>query len=133
MRLVFDACALIAVLKREPNYEIVLELLASKDNECFVHGANLCEVFYEVAGVSGENRAEEVVDDLLNMGLRLCDDMDKPFWQQAGRYKARYRRISLADCFCLTLAGRIQGEVVTCDHEFDPVAASGACGVRFIR
>ena len=133
MRLVFDACALIAALKHEPNHEIVLELLAGKDNDCFVHGANLCEVFYDVAATQGETRAEVVVDYLLDMGLEPCDDMDREFWQEAGRYKARYHRVSLADCFCLALSVRLNGELVTCDHEFDAVAASGVCKMRFIR
>lgn len=133
MRLVFDACSLIAVLRLEPNHETVLRLLANKENDCFIHSANLCEVFYETARESGESRAEEVVDYVLNMGLRLREDMDRPFVMDAGRIKAIYRRISLADCCCAALSNRIGAEIVTCDHEFDPIANGGLCKVRFIR
>jgi hypothetical protein len=42
--------------------------------------------------------------------------------------------MSFGDCCCVTLAARLTGEVVTADHpDFDPLAATGACAVRFIR
>ena len=56
----------------------------------------------------------------------IREDMDIAFWRQAGRYKAIIHRVSLADCFAITLANRIGGELVTSDHrEMDPIAASG--------
>jgi PIN domain nuclease of toxin-antitoxin system len=133
MKLVFDACSRIAVIKHEANYETVLDLLESENIECHVHGSNLCEVYYDVARDSGEKRAEQIVDYVLDMGLQLSENMDRAFWQEAGQHKARYRRISLADCFCLTLARQIRAEIVTCDREFNAAAADGVCNVRFFR
>jgi predicted nucleic acid-binding protein len=60
--------------------------------------------------------------------------MDPDFWQTAGTHKAALRRISLADCFCLSLAIRVGGEVVTADRrEFEPVQQQEICPIRFIR
>ena len=67
-------------------------------------------------------------------GLSLRADMDSIFWQEAGRLKSVQRRSSLADCFCVTLARRVGGEIVTSDHhEFDRIAALALCPIRFIR
>jgi predicted nucleic acid-binding protein len=64
----------------------------------------------------------------------IREDMDTAFWRQAGNYKATIHRVSLADCFAITLTNRVGGELVTSDHrEFDPIAESGICHVRFIR
>jgi predicted nucleic acid-binding protein len=61
------------------------------------------------------------------------NDIDSLFWRSVGQLKAS-GRISLADCFCIALAQRVAGEVVTSDHhEFDPLVPRGLCPIRFIR
>jgi hypothetical protein len=56
------------------------------------------------------------------------------FWQEAGKYKATIKKVSLADCFAVALTNRMQADLYTSDHhEFDPIAASGICPVKFIR
>jgi hypothetical protein len=60
--------------------------------------------------------------------------MDPQFWQEAGKYKATIKKVSLADCFAMALTNRMQADLYTSDHhEFDPIAASGICSVKFIR
>jgi hypothetical protein len=60
--------------------------------------------------------------------------MGQSLWQEAGRLKAVHRRVSLADCFAIALASRLDAQVVTSDHhEFDALVASGVCRVLFIR
>ncbi|MEM1171340.1 MAG: hypothetical protein AAGJ08_20235 [Cyanobacteria bacterium P01_H01_bin.35] len=52
----------------------------------------------------------------------IRDDLKVDFWQQIGKYKARIARISLADCFALTLADREGGILVISDRkEFQPI------------
>ena len=59
--------------------------------------------------------------------------MDDDFWRRVGEFKAR-GRISLADCFCLALAERLSGQVVTSDHkEFDPIVPLNIVPILFIR
>ncbi len=134
MILVMDANALIALLYDESGGREVGEMLNDPANTCFVHAVNLCEVYYDHLRVSGEPTARQVVADLTSTRLIVRDDMDPEFWQAAGIHKAALRCISLADCFCLALALRVGGEIVTADHhEFDPVQQQGICSVRFIR
>src|SRR5688500_18334037 len=131
---VLDASALQAFLRQEPGGDVVRLLLRDSANTCFAHVVNLCELFYDFHCASGEPAAQAVIATLLSASVVPRDDMDAAFWQQAGRHKSAFRRISLADCFGLTLAQRVIGELVTADHhEFDPIAPLGLCPIRFIR
>ena len=132
MTLVLDSSAVIAYMKQEPGGPLVAELM--EIDKCYVHAVNLCEVYYGFVRELGEPSAKSVLADIADLGVKIREDMDSEFWQEAGRYKADLRRISLADCFCLALASRLQAEVVTSDHhEFDAVERKGVCPVRFIR
>lgn len=134
MNLVLDANALIALVHNEPGGHSVADMLDDPDNSFFVHATNLCEVYYDLARTHGELGARQIVEKLMSGPLAVREDMDLEFWQTAGSYKARLRRISLADCFCVSLALRVGGEVVTADHhEFDLVQKQGVCSVKFIR
>ena len=134
MNLIFDACALIAYLKDETGAETVETLLLDKSNSKYAHAINLCEVFYDFRRQSGESAAQQAIQQLLSIGLITRNDMNDNFWQQAGRYKAELRRVSIADCFCIALAHRLDGFVVTADHhEFDVVAEKSIVPVKFIR
>lgn len=60
-------------------------------------------------------------------------DMSIKFWKRVGKLKAA-GGIALPDCFCITLAQELAGEVVTADHaEFDPLAPLGIVPIHFIR
>ena len=133
MNLVLDANALIAYLEDEPGAALVEGILNGPTDVSFVHSINLCEVYYGARREHGEQAAQAAIAELRKAGLSIREDMDEDFWQEAGRLKADYRKISLADCFCAALANRIGGEVVTADREYEPLKDSGACKVRFIR
>lgn len=130
---VFDACAMIAYLKREPGGDLVNALLEKENSRCVAHSINLCEVFYDCLRVRSRDFARKFVDDLLADGVEERSDLDRPFWEGVGTLKAR-GRISIADCFCLALAQRLDGTVVTSDRaEFGPLEALGICPITFIR
>ncbi len=134
MNYIFDANALIAYLEHEPGAEYVDSLIKDPDNTNFVHAVNFCEVYYGTRRDYGEEIAAASLMALRNVGLIICDDMDEDFWRYAGAIKADYKRVSIADCFCIALANRLDGEVVTSDrHEIEPLADAGICRVRFIR
>lgn len=131
--IIFDACALIAFLNNEAGTDIVESILIDGKNKCFVHAVNLCEVFYEFLRAGDEALAQSVIDDILLTGLTVREDMDMEFWKQIGRYKVR-GRISLADCFCISLAIRLDGEIITSDrHEFEEISNKKLAKVKFIR
>jgi predicted nucleic acid-binding protein len=68
------------------------------------------------------------------VGVQFNSDISVDFWKQVSRYKANIRRISLADCFALTLANREGGILVTSDRkEFEPVVPLNICQINLIR
>lgn len=133
MRLVFDACALIAFLRGEPGADVVEDLFTGDWNLCMAHAINLCEVYYDFLRVSDEATAAGAIADLDAIDLLAREDISRSFWMKVGRYKET-RRISLADCFAVALANQEDAILVTTDHnEFDPIAQDGVCKVQFIR
>jgi PIN domain nuclease of toxin-antitoxin system len=133
MSFVLDASALIAYLRGEPGAEIVESLLLA-DLNSMAHAVNLCEVYYDFFRAKDEEAARSAIRDLESIGLLSRGDMDAVFWQNAGKHKAEIHRVSLADCFCIALTQRVRAELITADHhEFDRVAQSGICPIRFIR
>ena len=132
--LVFDACALIALAKREEGSEIVGSFLRNEENISFVHAINLCEVYYEAYRESSRKEAVALVEGFLDLGLIIRDDMDIEFWQNAGELKAIHKRVSLADCCAIALSKRLDAELVTSDHhELDALADLGVCKITFFR
>ena len=130
---VLDACAMIAYLQGEAGGSVVDSMLRDPQHACYAHAINLCEVYYDFIRRMDEPTAEQAITDLFSAGVGERSDADPAFWRAAGRLKAG-RRVSLADAFCVALAQRLAGEVVTSDHhEFDTVAAAGICPVHFIR
>jgi predicted nucleic acid-binding protein len=133
MTYVFDANAMIALLRQEPGWEVVEAILTAGRHRCLAHGINLCEVYYGFARASGEATGASAIQDLYAVGVELREDMDTLFWQEAGRIRAVYS-VPLADSFCVALARRANGVLVTADHtDFDPIAGLGLCLVQFMR
>jgi predicted nucleic acid-binding protein len=131
---ILDASAIIAYLRGEPGADAISVLLVDPTHECLVHALNLCEVYYDFYRANGETAARDAMGDVLSLGVQLRNDLSIEFWQAAGALKATIRRISLADCFAVTLAQSLSGTVLTSDHhEFDPLAAQGICAFAFIR
>ena len=132
--LVFDACAVIAMLRGEEGAETVASLLGEPKNQCRLHAVNLCEVYYDGLRRGDTTDAARLEKLLTNSGFEIETEVPQPLWESVGRLKATLRRVSLADCFALAVALRENGTVVTTDHhEFDPIAATGICPVQFIR
>ncbi len=130
--IVLDACAIIAYLRNEEGAGVVEA--AFLNDECTVHSINLCEVYKDCL-VRGEDSsiADQLVDDLIAIGLITMNDMDEDFWKHAAVLKAK-NRISLADSFALALTKRLGGTLYSSDHhELDPIAVSGEYLIEFIR
>ncbi len=131
---VFDANAVIALANDEAGAELVESYLADPANTCFIHAINLCEAFYDALRRGPLDDAIEAINELYDLGVTPRQDMDESFWQEAGKFKAAHRRVSLADCFAIALTLRMSGTLVTSDHhELDPIAAAGVCPILFFR
>jgi PIN domain nuclease of toxin-antitoxin system len=130
---VLDACAIIAYLRKEVGADVVEAALLDTTSQCTAHAINLCEVFYLFHRSSGEANANQAIEDMRLLGVFERVDFDDGFWKEAGRLKAR-GKVSLPDCFAITLTNRVGGTMLTSDHsELDPIAAAGVCAIKFIR
>jgi uncharacterized protein with PIN domain len=131
---VFDACALIALLEDEPGAQSVEDLLQESANRCLVHAISVCEVYYDLCRRGDAEDAETLESLLTEYGLEVIEALPSDLWRIAGKIKAEWRRVSLADCFALALTIREAGTLVTSDHhELDALAEAGVCQIRFIR
>jgi PIN domain nuclease of toxin-antitoxin system len=133
MNHVLDASAMLAYLRGETGALVVDAVLRNPADRCYAHAINLCEVYYDFLRSANAVTAQQVLFDLFADGVIERKDLSRHFWQRVGQHKAR-GGISLADCFCLSLAQELQADLLTSDHkEFDPLVSLGLCTVRFIR
>ncbi len=133
MNAILDASALLALLRAEPGEDVVMDLLTDPGVTCYVHAANLYEVFYLLLRETDEVATLTAIRDLQDAGVIVREDLDTAFWQDAGRLKAQHP-MSPPDSFGVALARRLGGEFVTDDHrEIDPLVPLGLCRIRFIR
>lgn len=131
---VFDSSAVVAFLQREPGLEVVTEILKDQRTRCLIHAINACEVYYDIYRRSGEEDASTLEEILTTTGIELVEAIPSSLWRSAGKLKAEWRRVSLADCIALALALQENGTVLTSDHhELDPIAEAAICPIHFIR
>ncbi len=132
MKHILDACAMIAFLRLEPGERVVAEMLKDKGS-CYAHSMNLIEVYYDFIRKHSEPTARQALADLAAAGVIEKRTMNRKFIYRVGQLKAR-GRISLPDCFCISLAQDLGGEVITSDHhEFDPLVPLNIVPITFIR
>ena len=131
---VFDSCAVVAFLQREPGAEVVAEILKDQQNRCLIHAINACEVYYDIYRRGGEEDADALEEILEVSGIEVVETIPSSLWQIAGKIKAEQRRVSLADCLALALAILENGTVLSSDHhELDRIAEAAICPIQFIR
>jgi len=125
---------MIAFLRGEPGADAVAEILLDSESPCYAHALNLCEVFYDFERAANRQDALQAVSDLATLGVIEDASLAPAVWQAAGTLKARLRRVSLADCFAIELAERLEATILTADHhEFDVLAAQPEYRIQFIR
>src|SRR3989442_15171567 len=106
---------MIAFLDKEPGAEVVDDVLTEPGSSCYAHIFNLAEVYYIYSRRGGMTMAEAAVQSLSDAGITARDDNDAAYWKEAASFKAHHS-IALPDAFCLALARRLGGTVVTTDH-----------------
>ena len=89
----------------------------------------------DVFNLDAGNRAATAVQPrLAAIGVQTVTAMDAELWQDAARLKSQFRRVSLADCFGVALARRLNAEFLTADrHELEALDAAGVANFTFIR
>ena len=133
---VFDACALLTLLRDEQGADIVAGALNSANegqSEITMHKANLLEVYYDLYRTLGKNKANEVLEKIMERPITINEKITDDIFKEAGRLKATYK-ISFADSFALAQAYVLGGELLTSDHhEFDAIEGNEPIIFQWIR
>jgi len=124
--IVVDAWALVAlVFKQEPAATAIRDLFtaaASTSRALHISWINLGEVYYTVARRKGVAAADEVLGDILKLGMQVHEPSKNDILA-AARLKAAYR-LSYADAFAVALAEKLGAVVYTGDPEIVALATT---------
>ena len=119
VKIVLDAWALLALIfKEEPaakNVRDVLKRKAATKSSAYMSWINLGEVYYSIAHRKGLNVANETLDDIKMLPIRL-QEPSKSDILAAAAIKSQYK-LSYADAFAVSLAQKIDGIILTGDPE----------------
>lgn len=117
-----DSYALLTYLKKEGNYQRVVELLsqASRGSSIIMNEVNVGECYYIIAKEMGIQQAEYFIETVLpNIPVKVISNSFDHIIK-ASRIKANYP-ISYADCFAVVTAIREKAIIVTGDPDFKQV------------
>jgi predicted nucleic acid-binding protein len=115
---VLDACALIALFKKEQGADKVKALLDNAldgQDLIYMSTVNLIEVYYGFYREIKKEQAELILEEIYKMPIHFLDAIDKPIIDEASRLKALYY-IPLGDAIGLATAVTINGAFVSSDH-----------------
>ena len=132
---VFDAQAIVALLRGEPTADHVATLMVRAGERAAIASPNIAEVIDVLVRINTRSTDEvlEKLDWLAAGGLETLP-VDDGTARLAGviharRYHRTHRAVSMADCFALATA-LVQGdELVTGDKALARVAGEEGCGV----
>ena len=119
---VLDSYAILAYFQAEPGGLKVKELLKqakAEYAETSMSLINLGEVIYNTGRKLGEDRANEILDDIMLLPIKLAE-VTRDRVSEAARIKMQYP-ISYADAFAVSLAQELNATIVTGDPEFKQV------------
>ena len=133
---ILDACAMIAAIKKENGALVVADLYeeaTSGEVVLSINKVNLLEVYYGFRRESGKESADAILKSVRDSVVKIAD-VRYAVLKEAGRIKAEYPRISLADSIALAEASTRKGYLVTADHhEMDIFEKTGEVNILWIR
>ena len=119
---VLDSFAILAYFQAEPGGTKVKELLKQAkagDSVTSLSLINLGEVIYNTGRKLGNDRAREILDDIMLLPIQLAE-VTLARVLAAAQIKIQYP-ISYADAFAVALAQELNATIVTGDPEFKQV------------
>jgi predicted nucleic acid-binding protein len=131
---IFDACALIALIKNEAASDQVNGLLARAaawEITVSMSIVNLVEVYYGFLRDRGEQAADAIMSDAANLPITVIDTISGAVYREAARFKAA-SSMSLADAFLCACAKDLSAVIVTKDDEIKAAEQSGAITVFWL-
>lgn len=124
MTYILDACALIALFKREQGAEKIRALLdeaLAGQAVLYMSIINLIEVHYSFYRALGQEKSSLILEQVYAIPVNFIDTIDTIVFSEASRLKAQYA-IPLGDAIGLATAIKMKGSFVTADHsDFDEI------------
>ncbi|MBW1801399.1 MAG: type II toxin-antitoxin system VapC family toxin [Deltaproteobacteria bacterium] len=120
--IVLDSFALVCFFHKEPGWEKLKEVfysLSSSDQKALLSIINWGEFYYIVKRRVGKDKAEEALALLEQLPIKILP-VDNDLVKEAAEIKSDYP-VSYADAFCIALAQRSEGQILTNDPEFEVV------------
>jgi predicted nucleic acid-binding protein len=130
-----DACALIALINKEPGAGMVDDLIqkaVAGDADLNISIINLTEVYYGYLHDLGKEKADNILKRILSYPIRVINVITEPVFQKAAFFKAFYA-ISLADAYACATAWWSRSILVTKDHEIEAVEQPENLSVLWIK
>ena len=121
-KIVFDSFALLSFFHKEKGWRKVKDIfkkLLSEEERGLLSRINWGEFYYIIRRRVGRVKAEEALALLEQLPIEILP-VDDQIVKEAAEIKAEYP-IAYADAFCVALAKKVQGCVVTGDPEFKSV------------
>jgi len=115
---ILDACALIALFKREQGADKVRALFdetLAGQSVIYMNTVNLIEVHYCFFRALGQEKSSFILEQIYAMPVHFIDTIDTIIFSEASRFKAQYA-IPLGDAIGLATAVKMKGTFVTADH-----------------
>ncbi len=119
---VFDSFALLSFFHKEKGWDKVkdiLERLLFEEERGLLSRINWGEFYYIIRRRVGRVKAEEALALLEQLPIEIVP-VDDQLVKEAADIKAEYP-VAYADAFCIALARRVKGCVITGDPEFKVV------------
>jgi predicted nucleic acid-binding protein len=125
MTCVLDACALIALLKKEEGADTIRGILKEAragTSAVYMSIVNLMEVHYGFIKALGKKPAAKILGKIHKLPIQIIDAINDDVFEETVRIKSAYNRtngsISLADAIGLATAINLKGVFVSSDGEF---------------
>jgi predicted nucleic acid-binding protein len=126
---IFDACALIALFKKEQGADKIKALFdesSAGQSSIYMNTVNLIEVHYGFYRTLGKEKSGLILEQVYTMPIQFIDTIDDIIFSEASRLKAQYA-IPLGDSIGLATAIKMNGSFVTADHsDFDEIEKAEA-------
>jgi predicted nucleic acid-binding protein len=130
-----DACALIALINKEPEAGIVDDLVqraVAGEVALNMSIINLTEVYYGYLHERGKEEAERILDRILSYPIRVLSVITDAVFRKAAFFKAFYS-VSLADSYACATAWWTRSTLVTKDREIEAVEGKEKISVLWIK
>jgi len=115
---IFDACAILALIKKEKGADKVRTLLDEAKNKqsiIYMNTINLIEVNYYFYRLLGKEKSASILNEVYSFPINFIDTIDDVIFSETSRLKVQYA-IPLGDSIGLATAIKIGGTFVTADH-----------------